>query len=124
MTAPSAEPTVPVVPPPEDIHLKLAHELLAKDSDLDLRILHDLLGHPKRYSELKPLLGDLNDHNLTVALKRLQRDGLIQRRTDARREPVVHRYEISPLGIQVVLAVQSMGPIHDAVRRYARAVGG
>lgn len=107
--------------PPPDVHLKLAYKLMGRASDLDQRILYALLGRPKRYSELRPLLGGRRDHNLTVALKRLQLDGLIDRRTDARRTPVVDTYELTPLGIQVVLALQEIRPLHESVAAYERA---
>src|SRR5882672_9772366 len=85
------------------VHLKLAYELVAEDGDLRRKVLLELLGKPRRYAELKPLLRGRRDHNLTVALMRLQRDGLIDRRTNARQRPVVHSYELTPLGIQVIL---------------------
>lgn len=107
--------------PAPDEHLRLAYGLLGKASDLDRRILHECLGRPKPYGELRPLLAGRRDHNLTAALQRLQRDGLLLRRTDARREPMVHAYELSPLGIEVVLALQALRPLHESLRLYGRA---
>ena len=106
-----------------DTHLRLAYDLVAEDGDLRRRILVELIGRPRRYFELKPLLGRRRDHNLTVALKRLQRDGLIDRRTDARKRPVVHAYELTPLGVQVVLAMQTIRPVHEAVSAYRKGRG-
>lgn len=99
----------------------LAYRLIARESPLDRAILHELIGRPKRYADLKPLLGEKADNNLTVALKRLQEWGLIERRTDARREPVVHSYELTPLGIQVILAIPAIQPIHESMARFERA---
>lgn len=96
----------------------LAYRLVARESPLDRAVLLELVGRPKRYAELKPLLGDKGDNNLTVALKRLQEWGLIERRTDARQEPAVHTYELTPLGIQVVLAIPAIQPIHESVKRF------
>jgi len=107
--------------PAPDLPLTLAYGLLGRRGDLDARLLHELVGRPKRYSELKVVLEGRRDHNLTVALKRLQLQGLLDRRTDARREPVVHTYELSALGIQVVLAMQAIRPVHESLELYSRA---
>jgi DNA-binding HxlR family transcriptional regulator len=109
--------------PPEDVHLKAAYKLLGHSSDLRRKVLYALIGRPQRYGELKHLLEGKRDHNLTVALKALQLEGLIDRRMDARREPVVDTYELTPLGIQVVLALQQIRPLHEALERYERARG-
>lgn len=99
----------------------LAYRLVARESPLDRSVLRELLGRPKRYAELKPLLGEKGDHNLTVSLKRLQEWGLIERRTDARREPAIHAYELTPLGIQTVLAIQTIKPLHESLGLYEAA---
>ena len=110
----------PSVAVEESVHLRLAYEIVAEDGDLRRTVLHELVGRPRRYAELKPLLRGRRDHNLTVALTRLQRDGLIDRRTNARQRPVVHAYELSSLGIQTVLAMQAIMPVHEAVEAYRR----
>lgn len=106
--------------PEEDIEYKLAYKLLGKDNTLDKEILFRLVGRPQRYSELKPLLGDKNDHNLTMALERLRDDGLINRRTDFRREPAVDSYELSGLGQLVVFNMVRMGPVQLSIEAYLR----
>lgn len=107
-------------PVDESVHLRLAYEIIAEEGDLRRGVLLELVGHPRRYAELKPLLKGRRDHNLTVSLTRLQRDGLVDRRTDARRRPLVHTYELTPLGIQTVLAMQAIRPVHEAVEAYHR----
>jgi len=102
----------------EAIHLRLAYKLVAEEGDLRRRVILELVGRPRRYTELKPLLGPRRDHNLTAALTRLQRDGLIDRRTDARKRPVVQAYELTALEIHTVLAMQAIGPVHEAVEAY------
>jgi DNA-binding HxlR family transcriptional regulator len=104
----------------ESVHLRLAYELVAEDGDLRRGVLLELVGRPRRYAELKPLLRGRRDHNLTVALIRLQRDGLVDRRTDARQRPAVHAYELTPLGIQTVLSMQAIRPVHEAVEAYRK----
>ena len=108
---------------PDDLTLRRAYELVAEEGDLRRLVLFDLIGRPRRYNELKPLLRGRRDHNLTVALTRLQRDGLVDRRTDARQRPVVHAYELTPLGIQVILGMQSIRPVHEAFESYRRGRG-
>ena len=108
---------------PDDLTLRRAYELIAEEGDLRRLILFDLIGRPRRYNELKRLLRGRRDHNLTVALTRLQRDGLVDRRTDARQRPVVHTYELTPLGIQVILGMQSIRPVHEALESYRRGRG-
>jgi DNA-binding HxlR family transcriptional regulator len=102
----------------EGIHLRLAYELAAEDGDLRRGILQELVGRPQRYADLKVLLRGRRDHNLTVALVRLQRDGLISRRTNARQKPPTHTYELSSLGIQVVLAMQTIRPVGEILAAY------
>jgi len=115
--------TPPPIPTVEDAHLKLAYELTLQESGLGKLVLYNLLGRPRRYKELKELLGERRDHNLTVALQSLQRSGLIDRRTSARTRPVVHTYEITPLGIQVVLAMQTIRPLQESLEIFRKAQG-
>lgn len=99
---------------PEDIELRLAYQLLSTEDGISRKVLYELLGRPKRYSELKTVLPEgKSENSLTVALKTLRRNGLVDQRTDAREEPVVHRYEVTPLGIQVVLTMQRVQPLHE-----------
>ncbi len=95
-------------PPEPDLPKALAISILGRDTDLDRRILSALAEEPHRYSELKPLLGGRGDHNLTVALQRLQDKGVVERRTSAREHPVVHRYSLSSLGEHVLRYVEGI----------------
>jgi DNA-binding HxlR family transcriptional regulator len=103
-----------------NVHLRIAYELVAEKGDLRRHVLLELVGKPRRYAELKPLLRGRRDHNLTVALMRLQRDGLIDRRTDARQRPVVHAYELTPLGVETVLAMHAIRPVHEGMEAYRK----
>lgn len=86
---------------PED-ERRLAHRILGKPNTLDAQILLALASRPQRYSDLMPFLRGRNHNNLTMAIDRLSRDGLVTRRTSARQFPVVHAYELSPQGRLVV----------------------
>lgn len=108
-------------PPPEpDIEYRLAHKLLGARSDLDRRVLGALVGHPQRFSELKHLLDGRKDANLTQALARLQRDGLLRTRMDARTKPVIKTYELTQLGALVVFRIAQMSPVHESIEAYRR----
>lgn len=75
---------------------------LFKHKEFCRKMLESLDEGPKRRSGLKPLLRGRGDESLNVCLAFLQEESLIERRTDAREEVAVHRYEISPLGEQVL----------------------
>lgn len=106
---------------PDDVELRFAYHLISRKNPLDRRILYELLGHPKRYSELKHLLQGKRDNNLTVALKRLDENGLVVRFTHLGTDPVIHEYEITDLGILVVLTMERIRPIHQVVEQYLAA---
>ncbi|MEK6975242.1 MAG: winged helix-turn-helix transcriptional regulator [Candidatus Thermoplasmatota archaeon] len=97
-------------PPAEDVEYHLAHRFLGQDNPLDRGILEGLVGRPRRYGELKPLLQGKRDHNLTMALDRLRRDGLVDQRIDASTKPPTKSYELTNLGVHVVLRMHEMLP--------------
>lgn len=99
-------------PPAEDVEFRHAHRLLGQDNPLDRRIVESLVGRPHRYGELKALLEGKRDHNLTMALERLRRDGLVDQRVDASSRPPTKSYELTHLGIQVILRMHEMLPAH------------
>ncbi len=104
----------PLDPPAPDTPLKKACTVLARDTDLDHRILVSLKDEPKRYSQLRPLLEGRGDHNLTVSLRRLQEEGLIRRRAMASQGQDPHRYELSALGDHTLTLI---GRIHQIAER-------
>lgn len=77
---------------------------------LESRILHALAGRPHRYSELRALSPGTRNETLNRALHRLVEQGILDQRTDVAQAPPVDSYELSELGIRVVL---------DLVRRRA-----
>ena len=106
--------------PPPDWDVTLAHRLLGKRSDLDRNILLTLIGRPQRFSGLEPLLRGRGKNTLTQALKRLEGDGLIQARLNARRDPPVAAYELTSFGILVVrnvMALERALELPDLLRR-------
>ncbi len=100
--------------------LTLAHRILGKASDLDRNVLLTLIGRPVRFSELEPLLRGRRKNNLTQAMARLESEGLIQARLNARRDPPVHTYELTAFGILVIrnlIALENATQIPDLLRR-------
>lgn len=100
--------------PAPDEEYRLAHRLLGAKSDLDRRVIGALVGRPQRFSDLTRLLGERADANLTQSLARLQRDGLVRSRIDARRRPTVKLHELTPLGTLVVFHIAQMSTAHTS----------
>lgn len=107
--------------PPPDVELVLAHRLLADPNPLRREVVLELLGRPRRYGELRGALRVGNDTRLTRALARLQEDGVVDQRVDARRRPAVLSYELSELGRLVLVRMLQMQPAVDAARLVLRA---
>lgn len=111
------------VPLPEPGHeVKLAHWLLGKGSDLDLRVLEALLGEPKRYRDLRELLIDgPSDTPLTRALKRLGERGLVRQGMHLDDPDDPRYYAATSLGVLVVLKAHEMRPIEETLDEARRA---
>lgn len=105
---------------PADWDVTLAHRLLGKRGDLDRNVLLTLIGRPRRFRDLEPLLKGRGKNTLTQALRRLEGEALIQGRLDARREPAVLTYELTSFGILVVrnmLALERALQLPELLRR-------
>lgn len=97
---------------------ELAHELLTQESGLWTEILYALLGGPRRYSDLKPLLDDQAENTLTYALKKLGEEGLLKRRSDLVDDELVKLYEVTNKGIDTFLKlylISNVGRMVDLV---------
>jgi DNA-binding HxlR family transcriptional regulator len=106
--------------PPRDVEYLHAHRLLADANELRKRVVLELLGRPRRYGELRVLLGVRNDNSLTRALRYLQDDGLIDQRVDASQRPPALSYELSPLGRVVLVRMLQMTPAEESARLLLR----
>jgi DNA-binding PadR family transcriptional regulator len=103
-------------PPEPGMEFRLAHRLMGADSDLGRRLLGALVGRPRRFAELKPLLGKRTPANLTQALRRLTRDGLIIQRTTDWDAPGSKTHELTSLGILVLYHIVELGFVARASR--------
>lgn len=81
--------------------LETVAQVMLKQDGLARNILEAVDEEPKRWSGLKPFLKGRGDESLNMCLRFLMEEGLIDRTTDAREAPAVHRYELSPLGEEV-----------------------
>lgn len=109
-------------PLPEPEHeVKLAHWLLGRESDLDLRVLETLLAEPKRYRDLRDQLIDGSDTPLTRALRRLGERGLVRKGMNLDDPGDPRYYAATSLGVLVVLKAHELKPIAETLEEAKRA---
>ncbi|MFC9997227.1 winged helix-turn-helix transcriptional regulator [Nocardia sp. NPDC127526] len=77
-----------------DKHRELLDQVLDKWS---LNILDALCGNPLRFNELRRAIPVITQKSLTTALRRLERNGMIERVITSTR-PIAVEYRITPLG--------------------------
>ncbi|MCT2581527.1 winged helix-turn-helix transcriptional regulator [Actinophytocola gossypii] len=75
-------------------HRELLDQVLDKWS---LQILEALCGSPLRFNELRRAIPLVTQKSLTAALRRLERNGMVERVVTGTR-PVAVEYRITPLG--------------------------
>ncbi|MGW4635176.1 winged helix-turn-helix transcriptional regulator [Nocardia sp. NPDC004415] len=103
-------------------HRELLDQILDKWS---LSILNELCERPCRFNELRRAIPQVTQKSLTATLRRLERNGVVEREVISTR-PVAVRYRITPLGkslrppIDVLLAwaSQNMATIERARERF------
>ncbi|MEK9520523.1 helix-turn-helix transcriptional regulator [Streptomyces venezuelae] len=103
-------------------HRELLDQILDKWS---LSVLNELCDRPCRFNELRRAIPQVTQKSLTTTLRRLERNGVIEREVVSTRPVAVH-YQITPLGktlrppIDVLLAWASrnMPAIERARERF------
>lgn len=111
--------TIPVVRP---VLEQIAHKW-------SILVLTFLCEEPKRFNALKRRLDGITQKALTDTLRRLERNGLIDRRV-ATASPIAVVYSITPLGRTLQepflalydWAIHHQTDLHDAHRRYDAAL--
>jgi DNA-binding HxlR family transcriptional regulator len=86
---------------------------------------------PRRFNELRRMIGGISQKMLSQTLKSLERDGLVRRRAIAT-VPVTVEYSITPLGTTLAHAVgplrqwaeNNLKDVQAAQRRYDSAISG
>lgn len=96
-------------------------ELLAQVLDKwSLHVLDRLCEHPHRFNELRRTIPSLTQKSLTTTLRRLERNGMIER-TMLRTRPIAVEYRLTPLGASLQSLVDALldwsGANLPAVRR-------
>ncbi|AWL41563.1 MULTISPECIES: winged helix-turn-helix transcriptional regulator [Streptomyces] len=105
-------------------HRELLDQILDKWS---LSVLNELCERPYRFNELRRAIPQVTQKSLTATLRRLERNGVIEREVVPVR-PVAVRYRITPLGktlrhpVDVLLAWASQNmPAVERAREEFRA---
>lgn len=106
--------------PEPELEYRLAVRLLHQDPPLDREVLESLVGEPRRYRDLKPLLRGRNDNVLNKALNRLREEGVIKQGVNAKTGE--RRYALTELGKLVVFRLHEMVPHHESIEAYERGV--
>ncbi|PSL00880.1 HxlR family transcriptional regulator [Murinocardiopsis flavida] len=75
-------------------HRELLDQVLDKWS---LQVLEELCERPTRFNELRRAIPGVTQKSLTAALRRLERNGMVERVVTSTR-PVAVEYRIAPLG--------------------------
>lgn len=107
-------------------HRELLDQVLDKWS---LQILDELCERPARFSELRRAIPAVTQKSLTATLRRLERNGIVDRVVLSTR-PVAVEYRITPLGktlrspVDAILgwAEDRMPQIQEARRRYDESI--
>jgi DNA-binding HxlR family transcriptional regulator len=96
-----------------------ARSILSRVGDKWSILIIVLLGDgPKRFNEIKRLVGDISQRMLTLTLRGLERDGLVNRTQFPTIPPRVD-YELTRLGHSLLDAV---GPLHDWAQSHVKQV--
>lgn len=104
---------VPALPPPSRAHegadCRAVASVLARVGDKWSVLLIMMLGNgPRRFNELKRMIGGISQRMLTLTLRGLERDGLITRTVFPTIPPRVD-YELTDLGRGLSKPVQALG---------------
>ncbi|RDI19013.1 HxlR family transcriptional regulator [Rhodococcus sp. AG1013] len=89
-TSPAVRGELTITPP----HRELLDQILDKWS---LAVLNELCERPSRFNDLRRAIPAVTQKSLTATLRRLERNGIIQRELLSSR-PIAVEYRITPLG--------------------------
>ncbi|WP_159945108.1 MULTISPECIES: helix-turn-helix domain-containing protein [unclassified Nocardiopsis] len=104
---PDTEPQQPRISP---LHRELLDQVLDKWS---LQVLEELCEQPLRFNELRRAIPLVTQKSLTTALRRLERNGMVERTVVGTR-PLAVEYRIAPLG-------KTLQDLIDALLRWSTA---
>jgi DNA-binding HxlR family transcriptional regulator len=96
-------------PPAETVDCRMVSQVLSRIGDKWTVLVVRSLGEgPKRFNELKRLVGGISQRMLTLTLKSLERDGLLIRTVTPTIPPRVD-YELTDLGRSLLVPVGALG---------------
>lgn len=78
-------------------------------------ILYHLKDMPKRYNELRKEMPAITEMTLSLQLKKLEKDGLVTKRSYGDKPPIMTIYSLSDLG-------KSLLPVLEAITKWGNEV--
>ena len=97
------------IPDPDTADCRAVNSILARVGDKWTVLIVVLLGDgPKRFNEIKRMVGNISQRMLTFTLRGLERDGLVTRTVFPTTPPRVD-YELTKLGSTLWEAVEPLG---------------
>ena len=73
-----------------------------------IQVVVQLGSGPRRFNELRRIIGDISQRMLTLTLRGLERDGLVRRTVYPTIPPRVE-YELTELGCSLLMTVRALG---------------
>lgn len=104
--------------PPPDVEYAEALRLVSQPARTQLEVLEALMGEPRTFTELRPLLAGRNNNVLTKALASLREHGLVQ--TGLRDDLRTRVYRLTSLGKLAILRSHEMLPHQWSIETYRR----
>ncbi|MFK7771205.1 MAG: winged helix-turn-helix transcriptional regulator [Saprospiraceae bacterium] len=85
-------------------------------------ILFHLIEGPLRYNELRKNIGSVTERALSLQLKKLEEDGVIQRKVFTKKPPLKVEYSLTDFGKTLIPLLQAIAEWGDyVVENYAEA---
>ena len=70
--------------------------------------LYKGVGHTRRFSELKGCLAGITQKVLSVRLKELEREGLVEKKMDSEAFPLKSEYTLTESGLEMIGVIKSI----------------
>ena len=77
-------------------------------------ILHHLIGGAKRYNEIRKSIPTITERTLSLQLKQLEEDGIVERKVFTEKPPLVVEYELTDFG-------KTLLPVLEAITNWGEA---
>jgi len=74
-------------------------------------ILHHLIGGARRYNELRKSIPTITERTLSLQLKQLEEDGIVDRKVFTEKPPLVVEYELTGFG-------RTLLPVLEAITKW------